>query len=57
VNGKYSVYTTPELKAELALLNTELLKVPGKKKTNVGTFALADAVVDVRKQLTENDGT
>ena len=63
--GKKSVYTTLELKAELALLNAELLKIPGKKKVkatkntknNVDKSSLADAVVTIRKQLTENDGT
>jgi hypothetical protein len=39
MNGKYRFALRLELKAELALLNTELLKVPGKKKTNAGTFA------------------
>jgi hypothetical protein len=63
--GKNSVYTTVELKAELVLLNTELLEIPGKKKVkatkntknNVDKSSLADAVVNVREQLIENDGT
>jgi hypothetical protein len=61
--GKKSVYTTPELKAELAFLNTELLQIPGKikvkatknTKNNVDKSSLADAVVDVRMQLIEHD--
>jgi hypothetical protein len=61
--GSKSVYTAPELKSELALLNVKLLLIPGKKKVkaakknkkNVDKSTLADAVVDVRKQLIEND--
>jgi hypothetical protein len=63
--GKKSVYTTFELKDELRLLNTELLEIPGKTKVkatkntknNVDKSSLADAVVGIRKQLIEHDGT
>jgi hypothetical protein len=65
VTGKKSVYTVLELKAELALLNDELIKIPGKEKVKaaknakntVDKSALADAVVNARLQLIANDET
>jgi hypothetical protein len=54
-----SVYWARSLKAELAFLSTDLLKLPGKKKVkaaknaknNVDKSALDDAVVDFRKPM------
>ncbi len=57
VNGTTGAYTTSEIKAELALLNTVLLKVPRKKNVKAAKTpritltrsSSAEAAVDVRK--------